>query len=111
MRIRYVLICINYFFKGRLTGALIGNMPEDKMVRPGLIKYNSFDVLEIQAFLYRPNNNGGNNSDNNNSNKKLGAVLSIHGGPTDYVYDFSLSHFRHHLNFIIIITMRYSAIP
>jgi dipeptidyl aminopeptidase/acylaminoacyl peptidase len=71
----------------RLTESLIGNIPEDKMVQPELIKYNSFDGLEIQAFLYRPNNNNGNNSDNNsnnsnNSNKKLGAVLSIHGGPT-----------------------------
>jgi dipeptidyl aminopeptidase/acylaminoacyl peptidase len=63
----------------RLTDALIGNIPEDKMVQPELIKYNSFDGVEIQALLYRPNNNHGNNSDNN---KKLGAVLSIHGGPT-----------------------------
>jgi dipeptidyl aminopeptidase/acylaminoacyl peptidase len=71
----------------RLTDALIGNIPEDKMVQPELIKYNSFDSLEIQAFLYRPNNsncnNGSNNNNNNNNNnKKFGAVLSIHGGPT-----------------------------
>jgi dipeptidyl aminopeptidase/acylaminoacyl peptidase len=64
----------------RLTDAIIGNIPEDKMVQPELIKYNSFDGLEIQAFLYRSNNNDNNGS--NNSNKKLGAVLSIHGGPT-----------------------------
>jgi Tol biopolymer transport system component len=63
----------------RLTYALIGNISEDKMVQPELIKYNSFDSLEIQAFLYRPNNSNGNNGSNkNNNNKKFGAVLSIH---------------------------------
>src|SRR5918995_314562 len=61
----------------RLTDALIGNIPEDKMVQPELIKYNSFDGLEIQALLYRPINN-----DYSKGNQKLGAVLSIHGGPT-----------------------------
>jgi dipeptidyl aminopeptidase/acylaminoacyl peptidase len=65
----------------RLTDALIGNIPEDRMVQPELIKYNSFDGLEIQALLYRPNYND-NNGSNNSNNKKLGAVLSIHGGPT-----------------------------
>ena len=45
------------------------------MVQPEPIRYNSFDGLEIQAFLYRPKND-------RNGMGKLGAVLSIHGGPT-----------------------------
>ena len=43
------------------------------MIQPKLIKYNSFDGLEIQAILYRPRNAY--------ANEKVGAVLSIHGGP------------------------------
>jgi dipeptidyl aminopeptidase/acylaminoacyl peptidase len=62
-----------------LTDALIGNIPEDKMIQPEPMKYNSFDGLEIYVFLYRPKNN---NNNVNGNKKKLGAVLSIHGGPT-----------------------------
>lgn len=60
----------------RLTNALIGNIPEGKMIQPKLIRYNSFDGLEIQALLYRPKN-----VNTENTNEKVGAVLSIHGGP------------------------------
>jgi len=62
----------------KLTSAHVGNIPEQIMVQPKLIKYNSFDGLEINAFLYRPNTT---NSDIP-GNHKFGAILSIHGGPT-----------------------------
>ncbi len=61
----------------RLTESLLGNIPNRKMIQPELIKYKSFDGLEIQAFLYRPTQ-----SIDNSSGDKSGAVLSIHGGPT-----------------------------
>ena len=57
----------------RLTQSLLGNIPERKMIQPELIKYKSFDGLEIQAFIYKPRNI---------RNRRLGAILSIHGGPT-----------------------------
>ncbi|MGB8189059.1 MAG: prolyl oligopeptidase family serine peptidase, partial [Nitrososphaeraceae archaeon] len=57
----------------RLTQSLLGNIPERKMIQPELIKYKSFDGLEIQAFIYKPRNL---------RNRRLGAILSIHGGPT-----------------------------
>jgi dipeptidyl aminopeptidase/acylaminoacyl peptidase len=63
----------------KLTDALIGNISEQEMVKPRLIKYRSFDGLEISAFLYEPKSYNNNNV---NRNIKLGAVLSIHGGPT-----------------------------
>jgi dipeptidyl aminopeptidase/acylaminoacyl peptidase len=63
----------------KLTDALIGNISEQEMVKPRLIKYRSFDGLEISAFLYEPKSYNNNNV---NHNIKLGAVLSIHGGST-----------------------------
>jgi dipeptidyl aminopeptidase/acylaminoacyl peptidase len=59
----------------RLTESLMGSIPKEKMIAPELIKYKSFDGLEIPAFFYRPRNA-------NNSSNKFGAILSIHGGPT-----------------------------
>ena len=38
----------------RLTQSLLGNIPEEIMIQPELIKYKSFDGLEIQAFIYKP---------------------------------------------------------
>jgi dipeptidyl aminopeptidase/acylaminoacyl peptidase len=61
----------------RLTESLLGNIPDRKMIQPELIKYKSFDGLEIEALLYRARQSIDNNSDD-----KLGAILSIHGGPT-----------------------------
>jgi dipeptidyl aminopeptidase/acylaminoacyl peptidase len=63
----------------KLTESLIGNIPSRKMIQPELIKYKSFDGLEIQAFLYRARQSIDNN---NNDNNRFGALLSIHGGPT-----------------------------
>ena len=47
------------------------------MIQPELIKYKSFDGLEIQAFIYKRKKNIDNNSTIN-----LEPYLSIHGGPT-----------------------------
>ncbi|MGA9154424.1 MAG: prolyl oligopeptidase family serine peptidase, partial [Candidatus Nitrosopolaris sp.] len=63
----------------KLTESLIGNIPSRKMIQPELIRYKSFDGLEIQAFLYRARQSVDNN---NNDNNRFGALLSIHGGPT-----------------------------
>jgi dipeptidyl aminopeptidase/acylaminoacyl peptidase len=57
----------------KLTNSLFGNIPENMIIEPKLIRYKSFDSLEISSFLYKPKNAS--------SNKKCGALLSIHGGP------------------------------
>jgi len=59
----------------RLTNALFGNIPEEIMIEPESIRYKSFDNLAIPTLLYKPKNASGVN--------KVGAVLSIHGGPMD----------------------------
>jgi dipeptidyl aminopeptidase/acylaminoacyl peptidase len=56
----------------RLVKAHIGNIPEEDMVEPELIEYDSFDGLKIPAFLWKPKEIEG---------KKLPAIISIHGGP------------------------------
>jgi Tol biopolymer transport system component len=75
----------------RVTTSLYGNLSDDKLVKPQLIKYKSFDGLEISAFIYVPNNT--NFKKINEKNKlKYGAILSIHGGPTAQerpYYDYS----------------------
>ena len=40
----------------RVTTSLYGNLSDDKLIKPQLIKYKSFDGLEISAFIYVPNN-------------------------------------------------------
>ncbi|MDQ4074244.1 MAG: prolyl oligopeptidase family serine peptidase, partial [Thermoproteota archaeon] len=70
----------------RIAPSLFGNLDENSLIKPQLIKYKSFDGLEISAFLYMPHdfNNNNNNLDGaeGKDNVKLGAVLSVHGGPT-----------------------------
>ena len=46
----------------RLTQSLLGNIPDRKMIQPELIRYKSFDGLEIQAFIYKPRNLGNRKS-------------------------------------------------
>ena len=36
----------------RVTTSLIGNLSENILIKPQLIKYKSFDALEISAFLH-----------------------------------------------------------
>jgi dipeptidyl aminopeptidase/acylaminoacyl peptidase len=57
----------------RLTHSFFGNISEDKMVEPMIIRYKSFDELEIPALLYQPKK----------INKKVGVLIMIHGGPND----------------------------
>jgi hypothetical protein len=77
----------------RITPSLFGNLNESLLVKPQLIKYNSFDGLEISAFLYMPPGSNTNLKDTyGKNNARFGAVLSIHGGPTAQerpYYDYS----------------------
>jgi dipeptidyl aminopeptidase/acylaminoacyl peptidase len=96
----------------KITTSLLGNLPEHMLIQPEIIKYKSFDGLEISAFFYKPPQNstsginteektqnhsslitgttGSKNEGNINNhknirsttNQKPGAILSIHGGPT-----------------------------
>ncbi|MFL6363508.1 MAG: prolyl oligopeptidase family serine peptidase [Nitrososphaeraceae archaeon] len=74
----------------KLSNSLTGNIPYNMLVNPELIKYTSFDGLEISAYLYKPNTV--DSSFDKKKNKKLGAILSIHGGPTAQerpLYDYA----------------------
>ena len=54
----------------RWTSSESGGLPTEQFVEPTLVKYNSFDGLEIPAFLYKPTGKG-----------PFPVVVSIHGGP------------------------------
>jgi dipeptidyl aminopeptidase/acylaminoacyl peptidase len=74
----------------KLSHSFLGNIPENVLINPELIKYKSFDELEISAFLYKPKEEEHDVVDNKPT--KFGAVLSIHGGPTAQerpLYDYS----------------------
>ena len=74
----------------RVTTSLYGNLSDDILVKPQLIRYKSFDELEVSAFLYVPNNTF--KKINEKDKVKYGAILSIHGGPTAQerpYYDYS----------------------
>lgn len=85
----------------KLTHSLVGNIPQNVLINPELIRYNSFDGLEISAYLYKPhviNSNLNRNADkifngpDKGSRKLCGAILSIHGGPTAQerpLYDYA----------------------
>jgi dipeptidyl aminopeptidase/acylaminoacyl peptidase len=79
---------INDYKAVRISHSLIGNIPQNVMVKPELIKYNSFDGLEISAYLYKPNTaDSGRDKDT-----KWGAILSIYGGLTAQerpLYDYA----------------------
>ena len=75
----------------RVTTSLYGNLSDDILVKPQLIRYKSFDELEVSAFLYVPNNTNFKKI-NEKDKVKYGAILSIHGGPTAQerpYYDYS----------------------
>jgi dipeptidyl aminopeptidase/acylaminoacyl peptidase len=54
----------------RWTFSEVGGLDTEKFVEPSLIKYNSFDDLEVPAFYYKPKGEG-----------PFPVVISIHGGP------------------------------
>ena len=70
----------------KISHSLLGNLSENLLIKPDLIKYKSFDGLGVSAFLYKPKDTI------DNKPTKFGAVLSIHGGPTAQerpLYDYS----------------------
>ena len=71
----------------KLSHSFLGNIPESLLIKPDLIKYKSFDGLEVSAFLYKPKEDS-----IDNKTIKFGAILSVHGGPTAQerpLYDYS----------------------
>jgi len=70
----------------KITNSLISTIPEEIMVSPEFVKYESFDNLEITALLYKPQNV------TQGIKQKFPAILSIHGGPNnqerpEYAYE------------------------
>jgi dipeptidyl aminopeptidase/acylaminoacyl peptidase len=61
----------------KLTNSFKNPVPYNLMREPNLVSYNSFDNEPISAFLYLPSEKF-----MKNDKEKIGAVLSIHGGPT-----------------------------
>ena len=57
----------------QVTQSTRAGIPQETFVDPHLIKYKSFDGLEIPAFLYLPKDAG--------KNGKAPVILYIHGGP------------------------------
>ncbi len=49
------------------------DVPPKELVEPSLVKFASFDGLEIPAFLYLPRNTA--------REKKIPVIINIHGGP------------------------------
>jgi dipeptidyl aminopeptidase/acylaminoacyl peptidase len=54
----------------QITYGFVGDVSDDDLVRPKLIRYPTFDDRKIPAFLFKPKGSG-----------KFPVVLSIHGGP------------------------------
>ncbi len=80
----------------RVTTSLLGNLSENMLIKPQLMKYKSFDSLEISAYFYKPFATADATASLQKIAEKngirFGAVLSIHGGPTAQerpYYDYS----------------------
>lgn len=72
----------------KISHSLLGNIAENLLIKPDLIRYKSFDGLEVSAFLYKPKEDIADNK----LSLKFGAILSVHGGPTAQerpLYDYS----------------------
>lgn len=73
----------------QITYPSLGGVDPESFVEPELVKYKSFDGLEIPAFLYLPKTG---------SQKNLPCIISIHGGPeSQATYGFS-AIFQYFLN-------------
>ena len=57
----------------RLTHALSADIEESQLVEASVVRYRSFDGLEIPGILYRPRAAG--------PNHKVPAIVLVHGGP------------------------------
>ena len=64
-----------------VTNSLYGNLSNDALITPQLVRYKSFDGLEIPAFVYVLYKNTFFYKSNGKDKSKCGAILSIHGGP------------------------------
>ena len=58
---------------GRMTDALKGQIEEDHLVPAEVVRYRSFDDLEVPGILYRPHGS--------NTMTPAPAVVWVHGGP------------------------------
>ena len=54
----------------RWTSSELGGLDADKLVEPGLVRFNSFDGVSIPAFIYRPKAGG-----------PAPVIIDVHGGP------------------------------
>ena len=54
-----------------LTESMLGGIDPQTMVKPKLVRYETFDGREVPAWLYKPKNING----------KAPVVLAVHGGP------------------------------
>jgi len=71
----------------RWTRSEVGGLDADAFVEPGFFSYQSFDELEIPAFIYRPAGAGPHP-----------VVISIHGGPEGQARPYFSSTYQHWVN-------------
>jgi dipeptidyl aminopeptidase/acylaminoacyl peptidase len=57
----------------RLLDPFVGRIPEEHMVEPSLVRFETFDGRQVPAYLYKP--------PAASPDSKAPVVLSIHGGP------------------------------
>lgn len=74
----------------QVTRSSRGGLSQDTFVEPTLIRFRSFDRLEVPAWFYLPNNREG---------EKVPCVIDVHGGPEsqrrsafDPIVQYFLSH-------------------
>ncbi len=79
----------------QLTDSFQG-VPKEELVDPELVRFSSFDGLEVSAFVYKPNSFL--------ENQKLPVVINIHGGPeSQYTPGFApLSQYLVQNGFVVV---------
>lgn len=85
----------------QLTNAMNLDIPTNDLVKGKVIRYNSFDNLEIPAILYRPHIASKNN--------KVPALILVHGGPggqSKLFYDPLLQYLVNHGYAILAVNNR-----
>ena len=88
----------------QLTQAMNPEIPTTDLVKGKVIRYNSFDNLEIPAILYRPHIASKNN--------KVPALIWVHGGPGEQsklFYDPLLQYLLNHDYAILAVNNRGSS--
>jgi len=70
----------------KLTHSIYAGIDPNLFVEPSLIKYESFDGLEIPAFLYLPPDYNG---------KPAPFLIHVHGGPEDQFRPYFQRHFQY----------------